>query len=165
MSDHYHILFVCSGNACRSPMAEGLLKKRLYPEYGKKVTVSSAGTLGLNGNPATPNAITVAKEKGVDISKHLSKSISEKILSEADLILVMADHHTEYINTHHPEFIDKVFLLTEFGKPDDPTAKKSIDDPIGEGLSFYRKIINQIDNEINRILPELKKQIEKKIKR
>ena len=164
MSKKYHILFVCSGNACRSPMAEGLLKKKLYPEFLKKVEIESAGTLGLIGSSATPMAIQVAQEKGVDISSHQSKPLTKELIEKADLILVMADHHKEFLRNNFPNSIDKVFLLTEFDKKDEDNLQEfpSIPDPIGENLSFYRKVIEQIDRELVRILPAIERQIQKK---
>ncbi len=167
MSKIYHILFVCSGNACRSPMAEGLLKKKLYPDFLKKVKIESAGTLGLVGSPATPMAIQVAQEKGVDISSHQSKALTKELVASADLIIVMANHHKEFIRNNFPDFIDKVYLLTEFGSEDNEEIQEfsSIPDPIGENLSFYRKVIEQIDRELVRILPMIKKRIRKKHKK
>ena len=82
----YTILFVCSGNSCRSPMAAGLLQKQLFSKYGNMVKVHSAGTLGIENTPATLNAINVAKEKGVDISTHRSKGIIRDHLEEADIV-------------------------------------------------------------------------------
>ncbi len=158
----FTILFVCSGNACRSPMAEGLLKKKLFPYYQKQVVIKSAGTLGLNGNPATPNTITVAKEKGVDISSHLSQGISANLIQKADIIFTMAAHHKETLLEIFPEKKDDVFLLTAFGVEEKTNNAKDIRDPIGENLTFYRQIIHQIDRELERILPELKKRIENK---
>ena len=163
MSRSYHILFVCSGNACRSPMAEGLLKKKLFPQFLKKVEIESAGTLGFSGSPASPLTIQVAKEKGVDISGHRSQPLTRELVENTDLILVMANHHKEFIRNNFPDFIDKVFLLTEFGQNDPENEQNfpEILDPIGENLSFHRKIIEQIDRELVRILPIIKEKIEK----
>ncbi|NOZ60852.1 MAG: low molecular weight protein arginine phosphatase [Calditrichaeota bacterium] len=162
MSKPYHILFVCSGNACRSPMAEGLLKKKLYPEFLKKVEIESAGTLGFIDSPATDYAVKAAEEKGVDISSHKSQPLTRELVDKTDLILVMANHHKDFIRNHFPDSIDKVFLLTEFAKDDleDRQDFPPIPDPIGETLSFYRKIIEQIDRELVRILAILREQIE-----
>lgn len=165
MSQKFQILFVCSGNSCRSPMAEGLLKKRLYPEYLDKLNVISAGTLGIVNSPATPLAIKVCKEKGVDIANHRSRALTKEVLEQSDLVLVMSDYHKEFIRNNFPELIDKVFLLTEFDQSDSDNEQNflSIPDPIGENLSFYRKVINQIDTELSRIIPRLKQDIEKKL--
>ena len=164
MSAKYQILFVCSGNSCRSPMAEGLLKKRLFPEFIDRVEIKSAGTLGLIDLPPTPLAIQVCEEKGVDISSHLSQSLTKELLEQSDLVLVMADHHKEFIGSNYPEQIDKVHLLTEFDASNSQNKEKptSIPDPIGMNLDFYRKVVNQIDAELTRILPTLKSLIEKK---
>lgn len=163
MSKTFQILFVCSGNACRSPMAEGLLKKKLYPQYKKKVGIFSAGTLGLTGSAATPNSITASREKGVDITQHSSQGVTTDLLAKADLIIAMAENHKDFLLSNFPEFQDKTFLLTEFGRKKVPQKYPSIADPIGENLTFYRKIINQIDLELERILSELRKKIDKKI--
>lgn len=160
----YTILFVCSGNSCRSPMAAGLLQKRLYPVYGDQVKIHSAGTLGIEKNPATINAIEVAKEKGVDISNHLSKGVNKADISNADIIFVMENHHKQYLERYHPKFKENIFLLKTFATGSDKPKNVSIGDPIGQSLKIYRRTINQIEKELNRILPQLKKLIEAKLK-
>ncbi|OQX94802.1 hypothetical protein B6I21_08745 [candidate division KSB1 bacterium 4572_119] len=164
MSKKFHILFVCSGNLCRSPMAEGLLKKKLFKEFGNLVTISSAGTLNLVGRPATPNAISAAKEKGVDITRHQSKSISEENLQKSDIVLVMTEHHKKFIRNHYPQFSESVFLITEFNHENKKDNFVDVPDPIGEGLTYYRKVINQIEREIDRILPKIKSLSKTKLK-
>lgn len=161
--NEFVILFVCSGNACRSPMAEGLLKKKLYPLFNSQIRIHSAGTLGIENNPATPNAITVAKEKGVDISKHTSKGITENIVKEADIIFAMADIHVNFITNNFPAFKNKVHLLTNFAMKKQEWKNEAVKDPIGENLKFYRQVINHIEKEIERFITRLKELIEDKL--
>ena len=161
--NHYTVLFVCSGNSCRSPMAEGLLKKKLYPRYGSKLQVQSAGTLGINGNPATLHAITASREKGVDISNHVSCGANQDNISKADIIFAMADHHKEFLDRYFPKYKENVFLLKAFNRRGKKPKRLSIKDPIGESLTTYRRVINQIDEELERILPQLQKLIDNKL--
>ena len=159
----YTILFICSGNSCRSPMAEGLLKKMLYEKYGDNVKIHSSGTLGINNNPATINAINVAKEKGVDISSHKSKALTKKDMGKSDLIFVMAENHKDYLDFYHYEFKENTYLLKMFATESDKPHNISIDDPIGQNLSMYRKIINEIEKELIRINDQLIKLIDYKL--
>jgi len=159
----YTVLFVCSGNSCRSPMAEGLLKKKLFTKYGRKLKVHSAGTLGINGNPATLHAITAAREKGVDISNHVSKGVNQENISSADIIFALADHHQEFLDRYFAEYKENVFLLKAFNRRGRNSRNMSIKDPIGESLTTYRRVINQIDEELERILPRLQKLIDNKL--
>ena len=161
---NYTILFVCSGNSCRSPMAAGLLQKKLFPKYGNKVKIHSAGTLGIEKNPATLNAIEVAKEKGVDISSHYSKGIKKDDVAEADIIFALADYHKEYFQQHFSKYIENVFLLKTFATGSDKPLNVSVNDPIGQSLKVYRNTISQIDKELSRILPQLELLIENKLK-
>jgi len=163
MKKQYEILFVCSGNACRSPIAEGILKKKLYPIFGDRIKIHSAGTLGIENRPATPNAVSVAKEKGIDISGHISKGITKNIIDEANLIFVMATLHRNFVVVNFPEAKNKVHLLTNFDLDKSEQKNETVKDPIGENLKFYRRVINHIESEIDRIFLELITLIDKKL--
>ena len=112
-TESYHILFVCTGNSCRSPMAEGLLKSLLPENLRDHVVVRSAGTLGLSGNRATPFAIVAAQKKGSNISSHRSRAITEKLIKEADIIFALDEGHKQFLITQFPSVKENVFLLKE----------------------------------------------------
>ena len=150
----YQVLFVCSGNTCRSPIAEGLLKVKLPPHLQGEVRVISAGILGISGQPATPNARAVAAEKDADLTRHVSQGISERLVAESDIIFCMALEHRSYVLHHFPAYRDNVFLLRDFAasqKLEDP----DIFDPIGSSIGVYRECCRIIESELNRILPYL----------
>lgn len=130
-----NIVFVCSGNSCRSPMAEGIMKKKLSEklkcnvdellEKGYKVT--SAGTMGINGAPATVEAVNACMDMGCDISGHVSTGLTSDIVAESDYIFVMSNSHYRQVLGLCPEAVTKCFLLWE----------SEIDDPIGRDQPVY----------------------------
>jgi len=146
------ILLVCTGNSCRSPIAEGLLRKHLQPEG--EYEIMSAGTAGLEGFSPSPAAIEVMKEEGIDISSYLSKGISKELTEKSDIILVMAGVHKDILLEKIPEAKEKVYLLKEFaGIKDD---NKEIHDPIGQSVEVYRRIRDEIKNAVEDIVIKLK---------
>ncbi|NIR72943.1 threonylcarbamoyl-AMP synthase [candidate division KSB1 bacterium] len=162
-SKTFNILFVCSGNSCRSPMAEGMLKSKLSSEFQENVAVKSAGTLGLDGNTATDFAVKVAKDFGADISEHRSHGITEELVKEADIIFAMAPEHKIFLQNHYPEFRENVFLLKSFARNPDEKFNDRIEDPIGGSLRVYQKCGEIIDSELERVLPRLKQLIQEKL--
>jgi protein-tyrosine-phosphatase len=155
----YTITFVCSGNICRSPIAEGILKKKLDIDALKgKVEIDSAGTLHLPSSVASLKAVEVAAEHGVNIENHLSRPVSRAIVDHANMILCLAENHYDYFNKNYPAYKDKIHLLKGFDNSDKFTGL-SIDDPIGQSEEFYRRIYDEINQEIDRILPALIKNI------
>jgi protein-tyrosine phosphatase len=120
-----NILVLCIGNICRSPMAEGLLRRALP---GK--TIRSAGTGALIGKPADPFAIQLMAEQGIDISAHRAQNISARLVNEAELILTMDLDQKKYVETHYVASKGKVFRLGEFRKVD-------IADPYRQGIEQF----------------------------
>jgi protein-tyrosine-phosphatase len=137
------ILIVCTGNLCRSPMAEGVLRQRLAGQRAVPVvTVHSAGTHGLDGEPAAPHAIQAAAERGIDITGHRARSLDREMVAGADLILVMEPFHREIVlRALAAGEQDKVRLLAHF---DATTDADSIEDPYHQPLKVYRDCIGQI---------------------
>lgn len=110
------ILFVCTGNTCRSSMAEVIALKIIgeNPEKFPDTFVTSAGTYAVEGVPANNHAIEIAEEKGINLKDFHSKPITPELLNEADLILTMTNTHKQELLKLAPEVKDKVFLLKEY---------------------------------------------------
>jgi low molecular weight protein-tyrosine phosphatase len=138
------ILMVCTGNICRSPMAEGLLRQMLPQDGAPTVRVHSAGTHGLDDQPAATFAIQAAAEMGIDISGHRARSLDRDMVSKADLILVMEPFHHEIIARAVPSHArEKLQLLADFEKP---RQSDTIDDPYHHSLKVYRACIHRIQH-------------------
>jgi L-threonylcarbamoyladenylate synthase len=153
----FRILIVCTGNACRSPMAEGLLKRMLPGPLKKLVIVSSAGTDPIEGRAPTPNATLAARELGADISGLVSRTISPEMIAGADLVLTMEQAHRDRVAELVPEAWEKTDLLKGYGQKGIPTYVREIRDPIGMPLDFYKAIADDIDSNLRSVVAELRR--------
>ncbi len=143
-------------------MAEGMLRARLPSDLSKQVEIRSAGTLSINGKPATSPAIAVAQEYGADLSRHRSRGLSEELLAWADLILVMGETHLRFIQEHYPEAAARTHLLRRFRRlPEEFVGNVEVPDPIGGDLEEYRACAQLIDGELDRLVPILRELVEK----
>jgi protein-tyrosine-phosphatase len=148
-----HIVFICTGNICRSPMAEGLMRHKCKEEDRDDMTVSSMGIHGLNDYSATEYAQKVCENDGFDISSHKARYLVGDELQKADLILCMEPVHKKFIQTFFPWLHKKVFLLGAW--PEKQTRKSAIKDPMGGSYEKYQEIYSLIKTHIERILPLL----------
>ena len=147
------VIFVCTGNLCRSPMAEGILRERWKGLGRNDLTVSSMGIHGLDNQPATEFAAQVCEEHNIDISTHRSRQLVYEELTAAHLIFAMEQVQKEFVDMFFPRVQDKTFLLAAW--PGEATRKSLIADPMGRPIKAYRRAFDTIAQHIDRILPEL----------
>lgn len=107
------VFFICTGNLCRSPMAEGMMRHSLNERGCAEVEVSSAGTWAYQGNPATPLAVETVGKDGIDLSSHSSRAIEMDELLAADVIVAMTSVHVREITSLAPEVVDRIVLMKE----------------------------------------------------
>jgi len=148
-----NIVFVCTGNICRSPMAEGFLRHKWLEIERRDLNVSSMGTHGLDNAPPTEYAQAVCMEHGFDISFHRSRFLVGDELQKAELIFCMEPAHKQFVQTFFPWHRDRVFLLGAW--PEKETRKSSIPDPMGRDYEYYQRIFGMIRDHIERIIPLL----------
>jgi len=145
------ILFVCTGNSCRSVMAKFYLEKRLKDLGRDDVEVLSRGVMALEGLNATQEVKQILKEEGIDAYSHISRKVSTEVIKRADLVLVMERLHEEEINRILPQAKNKVFLLKEFARLDGDDDL-NIYDPISKPLETYQQVFAVIKEAIERML-------------
>ncbi len=158
----FTVMFVCTGNTCRSPMAEGILKKMAADEGLEYMNVISAGIGTYDGYPVSENSVIAAARDNVDIASLHSTQLVGDLMHEADLIIGLALNHYEKMISLYPEDAHKVFMLRAFPNSD-ASESLSVADPIGMDLSEYQKTYFEIKAELERIWPHIKDRYKKKI--
>src|SRR5712664_4210391 len=135
-----NILLVCTGNICRSPLAEALLRRTLEQRGVDGVSVTSAGTGAWDGAPASEGAYLVGLERGLDLSGHRARLLTRELVEQADLILTMARHHRARVDELGGE--GRVFVLGEYaGQGGD-----EVSDPFGGDLGVYRDTCQELES-------------------
>lgn len=145
------VVLVCTGNICRSPLAEALLKSALQERGVDAVTVTSAGTGAWDGAPASEGAYLVGLERGLDLSGHRARLLTREVVEEADLILTMARHHRARVQELGGE--GRVFVLGEYaGRAPDGGE---VSDPFGGDLDVYRQTCIELEQLVTAVVDRL----------
>ncbi len=155
------IVFVCTGNICRSPMGEAMLRHELAARGCDGIEVSSCGTWGVADQPATPHAVTTLGARGIDLETHRARALDAAEIAAADLVIAMTSVHVDEIAQMVPAALPKVRLAKELAELDvrpgaglaallvapRPAARRSldVDDPMGLLPPSYERAATEIE--------------------
>jgi protein-tyrosine-phosphatase len=135
------LLFICRANICRSPLAEGVVKKLIREgAFREDWTTGSAGTWAAAGQEAHPHTLAILGEQGIDLSEHRSREVTAEMIAAADIALTMEGGQAEALRAEFPEAADKVYLLSELGG-----KGWDLVDPVGGTEEDFRETMREIE--------------------
>jgi len=151
MRERMRILFVCTGNTCRSPLSEAIARKIAIERGLTDVEAMSAGTSAHDGAPASAGSLLVGLERNMDLGGHRAQTLNRDLVRQADLILAMGPHHLERIEALGGA--GRSYLLSDYASHG--ASSRPISDPIGAELDVYRATADELEEEIRRVLDRI----------
>ena len=148
------IMFICTGNICRSAMAEGMMKK-LAKDDNLDLDICSCGIYAEDGNYATYNAVEAAKYYDVNIEGHRATNISKSKIREMDIILCATESHKQSVLYMYPELKEKVFTMKEYAELDKNGQDMDIKDPWGYDMNVYQNCAEEIEKCLIKIIKKM----------
>lgn len=152
----YRLIFVCTGNTCRSPLAAVALRRALGKD-GSRVGIDSAGIAATPDNPATRLAVDVAQASGLELHGHRTTRLERTTVADVDVILVMSRHELEAVKRIAPEAASRTSLVTDFAL-DEPRGV-GIPDPFGGSREAYEECLHRIEEQVARMAPYILKEV------
>lgn len=155
MERAFSILFVCTGNTCRSPLAEVIMRRALDEAGVKNVAVCSAGTAAADGARPSKSARVAAKQMDLSLSGFRSRQLTRRRVLSADLILTMAMTQREEIARRWPEAAEKTFVISEFSR----SNRKAIEDPMGQPEEAYLRCASDLSDEAEKLVGRIRRML------
>lgn len=144
------IVFLCTGDTCRGPMAQGYMKKKLEEKGITHIEVRTAGVMTVSGLVPTPEARQVMEKEGIDIMKHRSAPLTRELVKRSDVVLGMTPFHVQFAKRLDDEAKDRTYLLKEFAKSD--MKNYQVTDPMGATLEVYKRVYREIKLAVDRLM-------------